>query len=63
VVAGDRVAAGDVVVVIEAMKMLHSLAAKGRAVVTEVPVAAGESVDGKQVLVRFEAGGGDAEKR
>jgi acetyl/propionyl-CoA carboxylase alpha subunit len=55
VAVGERVEAGDVVAVIEAMKMLHSLAAKGSAVVAQVHVAVGDSVDGSQVLVSFEA--------
>lgn len=50
---GYEVAAGDVVIVIEAMKMLHSLTAKGPGVVEEVRVAAGDSVASKQVLVTF----------
>ena len=45
----------DVVVVIGAMKMLHPLAAKGPAVVADVHVAVGDSVDGGQVLLSFEA--------
>ncbi|MAG30528.1 MAG: 3-methylcrotonyl-CoA carboxylase [Deltaproteobacteria bacterium] len=56
VAVGDSLAAGDVVVVIEAMKMLHSLSARGAAVVDRVHVAVGESVDMNQVLVSFDAG-------
>ena len=52
--AGDEVHAGDVVVVIEAMKMLHSLVAAGRGTVTEVRVAVGDQVQADQVLVTFE---------
>jgi 3-methylcrotonyl-CoA carboxylase alpha subunit len=51
---GDPVAAGDVVVVIEAMKMLHSLAARGPGVVAEVRVAVGDSVVSNQILVTYE---------
>jgi len=51
---GDLVAASDVVVVIEAMKMLHSLVARGPGVVRAVHVAVGESVDSNQVLVSYE---------
>ncbi len=56
VAPGDAVAGGDVVIVIEAMKMLHSLAARGPGVVAEVRVAVGDSVESNQVLVTFEAG-------
>ena len=52
--AGDSVAAGDVVVVIEAMKMLHSLTARGSGLVAAVRVAAGDSVESAQVLVTYE---------
>ena len=50
---GDEVAAGDVVVVIEAMKMLHSLTARGAGVVAEVRVAVGDAVESHQVLVTY----------
>ncbi len=53
--AGDKVAAGDVVIVIEAMKMLHSLTAKASAVVATVHVEAGDSVEGGEILVSFES--------
>jgi len=53
--AGDAVLAGDVVVVIEAMKMLHSLTARGSGIVKAVHVSVGESVDSKQVLVSYES--------
>lgn len=51
--AGDGVAAGDAVVVIEAMKMLHTLAAAGPGTVDEVRVAVGDQVVSDQVLVTF----------
>lgn len=50
---GQTVGAGDTVVVIEAMKMLHSLAAAGPGTVDEVRVAVGDQVESKQVLVTF----------
>ena len=50
---GQRVSAGEVLVVIEAMKMLHSLSARGPGQVEQVHVAAGDSVDGGQLLVSF----------
>ncbi|RMH83831.1 MAG: ATP-grasp domain-containing protein [Actinomyces sp.] len=51
VTEGDQVGAGDVVVVIEAMKMLHSLTAPGAARVAEVRVAPGDTVESGRVLV------------
>ena len=53
VAPGDDVVAGDTTVVIEAMKMLHTLAATGAGRVDEVRVAAGDQVAAKQVLVTF----------
>lgn len=53
VAPGDEVAAGDVLVVIEAMKMLHSLAAAGAGRVDEVRIAPGDQVVSHQVLVTF----------
>ena len=52
-VPGQVVAKGDVVVVIEAMKMLHSLTAAGPGAVDEVRVAVGDSVASHQTLVTF----------
>jgi len=54
VAAGDRVAEGDVLVVLEAMKMLHNLSASGSAVVAEVTCAVGAAIGSGDVLVRFE---------
>ena len=54
VVIGDVVAAGDVVVVVEAMKMLHSLAAHGAGTVAEVRCSTGDAVEANQLLVTFE---------
>ena len=53
VAAGDRVEAGDVVVVIEAMKMLHSLTAAADGTIAVVHVAVGDTVESNQVLVSF----------
>ncbi len=50
---GQRVDAGDPVVVIEAMKMLHTLAAAGAGTVDEVRVDAGDQVAADQTLVTF----------
>ncbi|MDG2304971.1 MAG: biotin carboxylase N-terminal domain-containing protein [Candidatus Binatia bacterium] len=60
VVPGGEVRAGDVLVVIEAMKMLHSLAATGPGCVAEVRVAVADQVVSHQVLVTFEERAGDA---
>ena len=50
VTAGDRVAAGARVVVMEAMKMEHTITAPAAGTVTEIRVAAGEQVDGGALL-------------
>jgi len=55
-VAGQVLAAGDTAVVIESMKLEHSLAGTASAVVTEVLVSPGQQVAPGQVLVRFAAG-------
>ncbi len=54
VAPGDHVSAGDVIIVIEAMKMLHSLKATGPGVVAEVRVQPGDQTTSNQVLVTFE---------
>ena len=54
VAVGDRVEAGDVLVVLEAMKVEHRIAAPAEAVVGEVLVAPGDRVDAHQVLVRLD---------
>lgn len=48
---GDHVAAGDTLLILEAMKMETRLTAEAAARVTEVRVAAGDMVAGGQVLV------------
>ncbi len=50
---GDRVAAGDVLVVLEAMKMETTLVAEGDAIVKRVRVAEGAMVDHGAVLVEL----------
>ncbi len=54
VAPGDEVHAGDVLVVIEAMKMLHSLTADGAGVVHAVHANVGDQVAGGALLVTFE---------
>ncbi len=51
---GDSVEADQVVVVIEAMKMLHSLTASSASVVDEVRVAVGDTVPSGHQLVTFQ---------
>jgi 3-methylcrotonyl-CoA carboxylase alpha subunit len=53
VVPGQRVREGEVLVVIEAMKMMHNLAASGSGTVAEVRCREGDTLDGGQVLVVF----------
>ena len=52
--AGDSVQAGDAVLVIEAMKMLHTLTSPGTGTVEGIWVSEGGSVEAKQTLVTFE---------
>jgi acetyl-CoA/propionyl-CoA carboxylase biotin carboxyl carrier protein len=54
VAAGDDVEAGDVVLVLEAMKMENDVVAESGGTVTEVLVEAGESVDMGDALVVLE---------
>ncbi len=56
---GQAVAAGDVVAVLEAMKMENHLAAAEDGTVTEVRVAAGDQVDKDTLLLVIEPAGGD----
>lgn len=51
---GQSVAAGDGLVIVEAMKMEHRIAAEADAVVRAVHVAAGQMVDGGAVLIALE---------
>jgi acetyl/propionyl-CoA carboxylase alpha subunit len=48
---GDPVAAGQTVMVVEAMKMEHSVVASEAGVVADIPVERGQAVDTGQVLV------------
>lgn len=51
--AGDQIEAGQVILVIEAMKMKNSIRSTRAGKITEVLVNAGQTVAHKQVLVRF----------
>jgi 3-methylcrotonyl-CoA carboxylase alpha subunit/geranyl-CoA carboxylase alpha subunit len=53
--AGAKVARGDTLLVIESMKLEHSLAATRDAVVRSIHVQAGQQAAASQVLVTFEA--------
>ena len=52
--AGDEVEIGNIVLVIEAMKMKNSIRSTRMGKVTDVLVSTGETVAHKQALVRFE---------
>jgi len=56
VAVGDPVAAGDTLVVLEAMKMEHTVQATAAGTVAEVAVAEGDQVETGQALVVVEAG-------
>jgi biotin carboxyl carrier protein len=56
---GDAVDAGDVLVVLEAMKMEHAVRSGAAGQVTEVHCAPGDLVQGGVVLVEVEAEGDD----
>jgi len=58
--SGRAVDGSDPLVVIEAMKMLHTLTAGGPGVVAEVRVGPGDQVETNQILVTFEEGDPDA---
>jgi biotin carboxyl carrier protein len=54
-VPGDAVAAGQVLVVLEAMKMEHSVRSPHDGTVAEVRVSAGQAVDSGTVLAVLDA--------
>lgn len=53
--AGANVKQGDILVIMEAMKMEHAIRASSDGVVTEIYFAAGDLVDGGAALLDFEA--------
>jgi len=52
--AGDEIEAGQVIVIIEAMKMKNSIRSTRGGKIAEVFVSAGQTVAHKQILVKFE---------
>ncbi len=65
---GDRVAAGQVVLVIEAMKMEHTIAAPAAGVLADLRVGPGDQVNGGEVLAivtpeETDGAGGDDDRR
>ena len=54
--AGEQVARGDTLVVIEAMKLMHSLGAPNDGVVVAVNCTAGDTVEGGEVLAEIDPG-------
>jgi biotin carboxyl carrier protein len=53
VAPGDLVKKGDVVVILEAMKMENSIKSPGDGVVKDIKVALKQSVEKNQVLIQF----------
>jgi len=51
---GDTVKAGDLLLVIEAMKMENEISAEADGVISDIPVKEGDNIAGGDVLVRFE---------
>ncbi len=65
---GDRMAAGQVILVIEAMKMEHAIAAPAAGVLADLRVGPGDQVNGGEVLAivtpeETDEGGGDDDRR
>jgi acetyl/propionyl-CoA carboxylase alpha subunit len=59
VTSGQRVSEGETLVVLEAMKMEHKIAADTDGVIDDVLVTPGQSVEAHQVLVTFTSGDSD----
>jgi propionyl-CoA carboxylase alpha chain len=60
VAAGDRVRAGDIVLVLEAMKMEHPMRAPEDGVVVELRVAVGDQVENGALLLVVEPAAAEA---
>ncbi len=54
VAEGDKVEAGQTVIIVSAMKMESEFKASKAGIVNEIPVKEGDTVDGNQVLVVIE---------
>lgn len=54
VAEGDEVKAGQVLLILEAMKMQNEIAAPSSGIVKKVHVKAGQNVEGKDVLIELE---------
>jgi biotin carboxyl carrier protein len=52
--AGKMVSAGQVILILEAMKMYIEIEAEVEGRVTEIPVSAGDTVDKEQLLAKIE---------
>ena len=50
---GDKVKAGDALLILEAMKMENMIKASAESIVKSVKVTTGESVEKNQVLIEF----------
>ena len=58
---GDQIEAGDVIVVLEAMKMEHELTAPASGTLTRLAVAEGDQVDPGSLLAEIDTGEDEAE--
>jgi propionyl-CoA carboxylase alpha chain len=56
VVSGDAVARGDLLVVLEAMKMEHQIVAPSAGTVLDVRVTVGQQVDAGEILIVLDDG-------
>ena len=56
---GERVQSGDVLLILEAMKMQNEIRAESEGVVASLECEAGKAVEAGAVLLRFEAEGGE----
>ena len=56
---GDTVSAGQVLVVLEAMKMEHHISAPFDGVVTEIPIEVGQQLENGALLLTIDDGSGD----